>query len=68
LEDQQCDKQLADFAQKKKRTFSGKFASVALRNKSSLKEIRITFTPLSYTSVIIKMYPWDRMDARDRQF
>ncbi|KAL2820112.1 hypothetical protein BJX63DRAFT_381351 [Aspergillus granulosus] len=67
LEDQQCQEQLSDFSQEEE-GFLREFASTGLRCKASLREIRITFTPETYVHATDELYPWDRMDALDREF
>ncbi|KAL2826934.1 hypothetical protein BJY01DRAFT_229456 [Aspergillus pseudoustus] len=69
LEDQQCSEQLEDFAQREE-DFLRAFASAAVQaaSPSSLREIRVKFTPDAYVWDADALYPWDRMDAVDREF
>ena len=70
LEDQQCGETLDNFGQEEEDWLRA-LVDAAIRGKSRLGEIRVTFTPEEWVQDFNPnnkpVYPWDRMDAIARE-
>ncbi|KAL3455038.1 hypothetical protein BJX64DRAFT_91268 [Aspergillus heterothallicus] len=67
LEDQQCEEQLRFFAQAEEDFLRALANAVFDAGLVCFREIRIQFTPHAYVYEPEEIYPWDRMDAVDRE-
>ncbi|KAL5337059.1 hypothetical protein BJX70DRAFT_400082 [Aspergillus crustosus] len=67
LEDQESLETLDSFAQEQEE-FLRAVGNEAIKAKCPLQTLKITYTPHDFTLNAESQYPWDRIDALDREF